>query len=194
MAEEDETMNVVAEEEAVEVQDVSLLIMMARAKSGSPASELGFLRRILTFCNLFDSFFVEYIHILLLLLQAQEELGTIDALKVVLKTALAHDGLRRGLHECTKALDRGAGQLCILAQDCDNDEITKLVKALCQEGSTSLIMADESKELAEWCGLCKLNEDGTVKKAVKCAVVVVTDYGAETPAKAVVEKYVESMQ
>ncbi len=107
---------------------------------------------------------------------------------------MAHDGLRRGLHECVKALDRGAGQLCILAQNCDNDEITKLVKALCQESSPSLIMADESSELAEWCGLCKLKEDGTVKKAVKCAVVVVTDYGAETPAKAVVEKYVESMQ
>ena len=78
-----------------------------------------------------------------------------------------------------KALDRGAGQLCILAQDCDNDEITKLVKALCQEsGTRASSWPTRAKELAEWCGLCKLNEDGTVKKAVKCAVVVVTDYGA----------------
>ena len=126
--------------------------------------------------------------------QAEEELGTIEALKEVLKMAHKHDGLRRGLHECTKVLDRGAAQLCILAQDCDNDEITKLVKALCQEGNVSLIMADEGKELAEWCGLCKLNEDGTVKKAVKCAVAVITDYGAESAAKNVVMKYVESMQ
>ncbi len=113
---------------------------------------------------------------------------------MVLKTAHKHDGLRRGLHECCKVLDKGTAQLCILAQDCDNDEITKLVKALCAEGNVSLIQADEGKELAEWCGLCKLNEDGTVKKAVKCAVAVITDYGAESAAKNIVEKYVESMQ
>ncbi len=112
----------------------------------------------------------------------------------MLKTAHKHDGLRRGLHECAKALDRGSGLLCILAQDCDNAEITKLVKALCAEGNVSVIMADEGKELAEWCGLCKLNEDGTVKKAVKCAVAVVTDYGTDSVAKSIVEKYVESMQ
>ena len=126
--------------------------------------------------------------------QAGGELSTIDALKQVLKTALVHDGLRRGLHESAKALDRGAARLCILAKDCNNDEYTKLVQALCAEGNVHLIMADEGKELGEWVGLAKLAEDGTVRKAVRCSVAVITDYGQDTPALRQVLDYVKNQQ
>ncbi len=119
-------------------------------------------------------------------------MGVIDALKVVLRTSLTHDGLRRGLHESTKALDRGIGQLCILAEDCDNEEYSALVKALCNEGGVSLIMADKGTELGEWVGLAKLQEDGTVRKAVRCSVAVVTDFGEESAALQVVLNYVKS--
>lgn len=122
------------------------------------------------------------------------ELSVVDALKEVLKKALVFDGLRRGLHESAKALDRGAARLCILAKDCDNDEYTRLVQALCNENSVPLIMADEGKELGAWCGLAKLAEDATVRKAVRCSVAVVTDFGEETPALNVVLNYVKSQQ
>ena len=126
--------------------------------------------------------------------EAQEELGTIDALKIVMRTALTHDGLRRGLHESTKALDRGVGQLCILAEDCDNEEYSALIKALCAESNVYLIMADKGTELGEWVGLAKLNEDGTVRKAVRCSVAVVTDFGEESAALQVVLNYVKSQE
>jgi small subunit ribosomal protein S12e len=113
---------------------------------------------------------------------------------MVMRTALTHDGLRRGLHESVKALDRGVGQLCVLANDCDNEEYSTLIKALCAESNVHMIMADKGTELGEWVGLAKLNEDGTVRKAVRCSVAVVTDFGEESAALQVVLNYVKTLE
>merc|ERR1712225_187545 len=45
-------------------------------------------------------------------------LDTTSALKMVLKKALCHDGLSRGLRECAKMLDKNLVQLCVLADNC----------------------------------------------------------------------------
>merc|ERR1719378_550911 len=79
------------------------------------------------------------------------EMNVLDALKEVLKKALVHDGLCRGLHECAKSLDKHTAKLCCLAKDCDNPEYTKLVRALCEEGGVNLVMVDTGKQLGEWC-------------------------------------------
>mmetsp|Transcript_17435 Transcript_17435/g.15718 ORF Transcript_17435/g.15718 Transcript_17435/m.15718 type:complete len:142 (+) Transcript_17435:71-496(+) len=123
---------------------------------------------------------------------AVEEYDIIKALQEVLRKALIYDGLRRGLHESIKALDKGTAKLCVLSKSCDNAEYTKLVEALCNEGSIPLILADEGKLLGEWVGLAKLNTDKTVRKCVRCSVAVVTDFGEETPALNYVLEYVKS--
>ena len=93
---------------------------------------------------------------------------------------------------CVKALDRGVGRLCILSKDCDNDEFVKLIQALCTEGNVPLIMADEGKLLGEWVGLAKLNAEGNVRKAVRCSVAVVTNFGESSHALDIVLKYVKT--
>jgi small subunit ribosomal protein S12e len=73
---------------------------------------------------------------------APAEGGVLDlnsALQLALKKALVHNGVARGLRECVKNLDRRQAHLCILASDCDSPEYVRLVEALAQEHSISLI-------------------------------------------------------
>ncbi len=119
-----------------------------------------------------------------------QQIGVIEALERVLMKAAIFDGLRRGLHESVKALDRGDVRLCVLSKDCDNEEYKRLVQALCTENKVDLIMAESGTLLGQWVGLAKLNPDGTVRKAVRCSVAVVTDYGEESPYLRVILNFV----
>eukprot|EP00826_Nyctotherus_ovalis_P001653 TRINITY_DN10280_c0_g2_i4.p1 TRINITY_DN10280_c0_g2~~TRINITY_DN10280_c0_g2_i4.p1 ORF type:complete len:176 (+),score=61.90 TRINITY_DN10280_c0_g2_i4:29-529(+) len=99
----------------------------------------------------------------------------------VIKKASFHDGVRRGLHECCKAIDRGVAQMCFLAKNCDEPNYLSLVKALCAMRSVRLVMVPDNKELGAWAGLCKLDNKATPRKVVRTSVVVITDYGEKTP-------------
>eukprot|EP00172_Hildenbrandia_rubra_P004107 Plantae.Rhodophyta-Hildenbrandia_rubra.ctg7656.p1 GENE.Plantae.Rhodophyta-Hildenbrandia_rubra.ctg7656~~Plantae.Rhodophyta-Hildenbrandia_rubra.ctg7656.p1 ORF type:complete len:156 (-),score=40.36 Plantae.Rhodophyta-Hildenbrandia_rubra.ctg7656:891-1358(-) len=112
--------------------------------------------------------------------KATEEVGEMDlmkALQEVLKKSLVHDGLSRGLREAAKALDRREAQLCILAEDCDDDRYTKLVEALCVEHDVNLVKVPEKKQLGEWSGLCKIDTEGVATKVVGCSCVVIKEFG-----------------
>uniref|UniRef100_A0A2I3G4U6 40S ribosomal protein S12 n=1 Tax=Nomascus leucogenys TaxID=61853 RepID=A0A2I3G4U6_NOMLE len=100
------------------------------------------------------------------------------ALQEVLKTALIHDGLARGIHEATKGLDKHQAHLCVL-----------LVEALCAEHQINLIKVDDNKKLGERVGLCKTDGEGKPHKVVGCSCAVVKDYGREPQAKDVTEEY-----
>merc|ERR1719461_427069 len=99
---------------------------------------------------------------------------------VVIKTALIHDGLCRGLRECAKALDKRQALLCVLAKNCDEPAYVRLVEALCAEHCIDFIKVDDNKKLGEWSGLCKIDKEGKARKIVGCSVVVVKDYGKES--------------
>lgn len=94
-------------------------------------------------------------------------------MQLVLKKALIHDGLARGLREATKALDRRQAHLCVLAESCDEANYTGLIEALCGEHNINLIKVADAKQLGEWSGLCKIDRDGNPRKVVGCGVVVV---------------------
>eukprot|EP00850_Spirogloea_muscicola_P004011 SM000017S02751 [mRNA] locus=s17:59112:59617:- [translate_table: standard] len=123
---------------------------------------------------------------------AGERMDTMTALQQVLKKALAHDGLARGLHEAAKAVEKHTAQLCVLAQDCDQADYTKLVEALCNEHNVNLIQVPSAKKLGEWAGLCKIDSEGKARKVVGCSCVVVRDYGEETEALNVLQEHLKS--
>jgi small subunit ribosomal protein S12e len=85
------------------------------------------------------------------------QMSVLEALKGVLKLALIHDGLARGLREASKALDRRQAHMCVLNEACEEEAYKKLVVALCSEHKIPLIKVPDGKQLGEWAGLCTLS-------------------------------------
>ncbi|XP_047960897.1 40S ribosomal protein S12-like [Salvia hispanica] len=121
-----------------------------------------------------------------------EPMDIMTALQLVLRKSRAHSGLSRGLHEAAKVIEKHAAQLCVLAEDCDQADYVKLVKALCADHNVSLITVPSAKTLGEWAGLCKIDSEGKARKVVGCACVVVKDYGEESEGLHIVQEYVKS--
>ena len=82
-----------------------------------------------------------------------EPMDIMTALQLVLRKSLAYGGLARGLHEGAKVIEKRAAQLVVLAEDCDQPDYVKLVKALCAEHSVSLLTVPSAKTLGEWAGV-----------------------------------------
>jgi small subunit ribosomal protein S12e len=102
------------------------------------------------------------------------------SMQEVLKIALRHDGLARGLRECAKALDKREAHLCVLVETCTEAEYIKLITALCGEHKINLIKVGDAKILGTWAGLCKIDREGNPRKIVGCSCVVVKNYGQES--------------
>ncbi|XP_059608298.1 small ribosomal subunit protein eS12 [Phlebotomus argentipes] len=114
------------------------------------------------------------------------------ALQEVLKKSLIADGLVHGIHQACKSLDKRQAVLCILAESCDEPQYKKLVTALCHEHQIPLIRVDSNKKLGEWSGLCKIDKEGKPRKVCGCSVVVIKDFGEETPALDVIKEHLRS--
>ncbi|KAF6002490.1 hypothetical protein CCYA_CCYA10G2890 [Cyanidiococcus yangmingshanensis] len=122
----------------------------------------------------------------------EEEVTDVNtALRIVLRKALAHGGLARGLRESVRALDSRKARLCVLAMSCDEPAMTKLVQALCAEHGINLVCVPDGKELGEWAGLCKVDADGTPRKVVSCSCVVVKDFGEPSKGLTFLENYLK---
>ncbi|XP_010459128.1 PREDICTED: 40S ribosomal protein S12-1 [Camelina sativa] len=121
-----------------------------------------------------------------------EDMDVNTALELTLRKARAHGGVVRGLHECAKLIEKRVAQLCVLAEDCNQPDYVKLVKALCADHNINLLTVPSAKTLGEWAGLCKIDSEGNARKVVGCSCLVVKDYGEETTALNIVKKHIES--
>ena len=141
-------------------------------------------------------------------------MGVQEALKGVLKLALIHDGLARGLREASKALDRRQAHMCVLNENCEEEAYKKLVVALCGEHKIPLIKVPDGKLLGEWAGLCRfyltgvvdwecvliitttgqIDREGNARKVVNCSCVVVKDWGEESQERSVLLNYFQTEQ
>ena len=147
-------------------------------------------------------------------------MSVLEALKGVLKLALIHDGLARGLREASKALDRRQAHMCVLNEACEEEAYKKLVVALCSEHKIPLIKVPDGKQLGEWAGLCMfscfpvllslrnrsvrdsvanncagvLDREGNARKVVNCSCVVVKDWGEESQERSILLNYFQTEQ
>ncbi|KAI4185070.1 MAG: hypothetical protein L6R41_004339 [Letrouitia leprolyta] len=122
------------------------------------------------------------------------QMSVLEALKGVLKLALIHDGLARGLREASKALDRRQAHMCVLNENCEEEAYKKLVVALCREHGIPLIKVPDGKLLGEWAGLCVLDREGNARKVVNCSCVVVRDWGEESQERSILLNYFQTEQ
>merc|ERR1712242_128874 len=111
-----------------------------------------------------------------------------------IQEALIHDGLARGLRETTKALDKRQAIACILAENCDEENYKKLIKALCMEHEIPLITVDDGQKLGEWAGLCKIDKEGEARKIVRCSCVVIEDWGKPSQAQEYLEDHIKKQK
>mmetsp|Transcript_15985 Transcript_15985/g.14349 ORF Transcript_15985/g.14349 Transcript_15985/m.14349 type:complete len:133 (-) Transcript_15985:61-459(-) len=103
---------------------------------------------------------------------AEEEDNKMDfaiALAQVLKDARANDCLARGLREVCKAVESKKAAFVIVAESCDDDKYKKCIEALCDDCGINRIKVPDSKQLGQWCGLVRTDQENNVVKVVKCS-------------------------
>ena len=98
-------------------------------------------------------------------------------LREALRSALIQDGLSRGLHETTKALEKGQALLCIKAENCNDDEYKKYVQALCEEHQIPFLTVPDNMNLGKYAGFCKLDDKGNKRDVDQCSYIAVKDWG-----------------
>ena len=98
-------------------------------------------------------------------------------LREALRSALIQDGLSRGLHETTKALEKGQALLCIKAENCNDDEYKKYVQALCEEHQIPFLTVPNNMRFGKYAGFFKLDDKGNKRKVDQCYFVVINNWG-----------------
>ncbi|KAK9103291.1 hypothetical protein Sjap_020545 [Stephania japonica] len=72
-----------------------------------------------------------------------------------------------------RVIKKHVAQLCVLAEDYDQADYAKLVKALCVDNNVNLITVPSAKNSWRVGHLCKIDSKGKARKVVGCSCIVV---------------------
>ena len=111
-----------------------------------------------------------------------EPADDIDAVRIVVTKASEHRGVKRGLSETVRALDKKTAHLCVIAEDCDEPRYVRLIKALCHQNAIPIIEGVDRETIGKWAGLSRYNKENNLKKIIKCSSIAVVDFGERTRA------------
>jgi small subunit ribosomal protein S12e len=74
----------------------------------------------------------------------------------------------------------------LYAEECDEENYEKLVRALCKNHEIPIYKIATKAELGELVGQCKYDKEGKARKVVGCSCAVVKDWGRDEEARNVV--------
>ena len=86
-------------------------------------------------------------------------------------------------------MDRKDAQLCILADDCQEQKYKTLVEAFCAQNNILLVHISERNKLGEWLGYYKKDEEGKIRKLKGVSSAAIKDFGESTSALDYVLQY-----
>merc|ERR1711964_593858 len=120
------------------------------------------------------------------------QMSVLDALKGVLKLALMHDGLARGLRSLQGPRSPSSSRL----------RLERVLRGggIQEAGHCALLRTQDplkvpdGKQLGEWAGLCVLDREGNARKVVNCSCVVVKDWGEESQERSILLNYFNTEQ
>ena len=119
------------------------------------------------------------------------------AIQKALKIALTRGSVVKGISEVLKALEAQKVKVVFLADDCDNDQYKKTLKALAKEFKVPVLSIDSWEKLKDFCRLGllsstireiaeKKSKEGKIKP--RCSSCAILDWGEESNAKEFLEK------
>ena len=134
--------------------------------------------------------------------QVQEvPLNKETAIQKALKIALTRGSVVKGISEVLKALEAQKVKIVFLAEDCDNDEYKKTIRALAKEFKVPVLDVDSWEKLKDFCRLGLLSstikeiaekkgKEGKIKP--RCSSCAILDWGEESDAKEFLEKSISN--
>ena len=93
------------------------------------------------------------------------------------------------MNEVVKSLDRKDAQLCILADNCEEQKYKQLVEAFCAQNNIPIVHIDDRKKIGEWVGYYKKDEEGNIRKLRGASSAAIKDFGESTAALEYVLNY-----
>jgi small subunit ribosomal protein S12e len=79
----------------------------------------------------------------------------------------------------------------LYAEECDEENYEKLIRALCKGHEIPLYKVATKAELGELVGQCKYDKEGKARKVVGCSSAVVKDWGRDEDARNVMLDYLK---